>query len=53
MNFRPTAWLRTAHEEGRCPEDCPHCARIDQAQDRGCDDRDYLIRNEPEGWAEP
>ena len=53
MNYRPSAWLREAHDDGRCPDACPLCQRIEDTQDVGSDDRDHTIHRYPEGWQEP
>lgn len=46
---RESAWLREMHDEGRCPDDCPLCARIEQAQAREQQGpHDYLTVDEYE-----
>jgi murein endopeptidase len=46
--FRPSAHLRHLHDELRCPDDCPLCARIEaqEPDERGA--RDYLITTDYE-----
>ncbi len=51
--YRLSAQEREMHDDGRCPDLCPACARIETAQQAAApDDRDYLIVNYPQGWGD-